>query len=159
MLPAILGMQFLTNAFFLPYLISRDVRSGPPSANLYDYSNLTLAERISESKWLPVLLGLVGTISITWIFIGRPEFGDLNMRSDSYLSLVSNDRLAFSFLVDLIYYSILQGWLVDDDLNRRQRQDIDSSTSPLSIPIAKYFPLFGLVHYFLFRPSLRTQSK
>ena len=149
-LPVVAGMQFLTNAFYLPYLLTRDVEKDSSPAELP--KSLSKAEVIAESKLLPLLLLGVGLICINWGLNGRAEeFGDLPTRWQSYLSLAGSDRLTFSFLVDLFYYSIFQGWLIDADFSRRELSD----SRQLSLKfVGKYIPFFGLVSYLIFRPQL-----
>merc|ERR1711924_426677 len=94
------GMQFLTNAFYLPYLGTR------PNEEDEDitFNDLGPVEKACESRVLP---------------FARPEFGDLPMRMESLRQLLSGDRLGSSFIIDLGLYALFQSWLIPDDLKRR----------------------------------------
>ena len=65
-------MQFLTNAMFLPYLITRD-NYDDKKINENDNNSLTIIEKVGESKILPILLLLIGSLSIGWGFFGRMD--------------------------------------------------------------------------------------
>ena len=144
--PYLIGMQFLTNALYLPYLVTREPESEKRPAT-YN-SPLTVFERIGESKVTPIVLAVIAAVSITWGCVGRQEFGDLNERLASFQSLLMSDRLTFSFVVDLAYFAVFQGWLIDDDARRR---NFDNSAEKT---FAKAFPFIGLVYYLLRRPNL-----
>ena len=62
--------------------------------------------------------------------------------------LLSSDRLTYSFAVDLLMFWLFQGWLVADDMARRQWQ------SPSALWMARLIPCFGLVIYLLQRPAI-----
>ena len=72
---------------------------------------------------------------------------------DSLKEIISHDRLAFSFCVDLLYYSVFQGWLVSDDMKRR-----GMSEGTFSAQVARYIPFYGLVYYFLVRDQLYKEK-
>ena len=144
--PYLFGMQLLTNALYLPYLVTREAESDKrPQTYLLP---LSLIETIGESKVTPIVLALIGVLSIGWGWIGRPEFGDISQRIDSFKSLLLGDRLTFAFLVDVLYFGLFQGWLIDDDARRREFND------ELAAALAKYLPFFGLVYYLLRRPKI-----
>ena len=144
MLPAVIGMQFLTSAFLLPYLAlrSRETRDN------VDMSDLSRVARVCESRSLGPFLATIGLSSIIWAFTCRPEFGNLQERCSSFLSLLSIDRVGSSFLVDLVLFALFQFWLVDDDSNRR---DFQNDTLK---DIGKYIPFFGMAIYLASRPKL-----
>lgn len=171
MLGTVAGMQFLTNAVLLPYLVSRDTNTDATSTSSILETGKPVAghnsdDRIiafSESKLLPIVFGAVGVLSILWCAVGRTDtFGDLPTRIDSYTQLVGSDRLSFSFLVDLLYFAVFQGWLIDDDVRRR----LVATDVPVTVPpsladaaeLAKRVPFFGVLYYFFIRPPLQ-QSK
>mmetsp|Transcript_10354 Transcript_10354/g.31017 ORF Transcript_10354/g.31017 Transcript_10354/m.31017 type:complete len:577 (-) Transcript_10354:1280-3010(-) len=168
--PVLLGMQFLTNAFLLPYLVLRKpetpaslLASAPESAldaepnpsatpkPEFTESSLSGLEKAAENKLIPLLFGGVMTFAAYWAAVARPEFGDLPTRLDSYLELAKSDRLTFAFLVDLVGFSLFQGWLVDDDMTRR---GVTGSQRWVYGLIAKLIPAYGLVIYGLCRPGL-----
>lgn len=167
MLPVVAGMQFLTNAFFTLYLVSREAEADKQPQLVYSRP-LTLAERIGESKALPLLLLGVGIVAVLWGVEGRAaEFGDWDARLSSFLQLLRSDRLTFSFAVDCLYYSLFQGWLINDDLQRRL--PAPSAAAPAGAAVAggaddglrqalrlvgSFVPFFGLVAYLLARPPL-----
>ena len=153
MLPVAAGMQFLTNAFLLPYLV---YRSPEAADKLPVYrEDLDTPCKAAESPLLGPLLGFVGSGAIAWGLIGRPEFGDLATRWASLCELLSGDRLATSFLVDLVLFACFQGWLVDDDLRRR---GVDPAEASALGAVAKFVPFYGLCAYLALRPPLPTRS-
>ena len=143
----LIGTAFLTNVFYLPWLAVRN------PATQIDDSPLTLGEKITESRLLPSFLTIVFFVSIAWAIFARPEFGDLSLRWESFQLILSEDRLAYSFVVDLIFFSLFQSWLVQDDMERRQWNNA------VILWITRLLPFFGLVVYFWFRPSIMTQEK
>jgi hypothetical protein len=148
MLPIVLGMQLLTNAFYLPYLVVRN-----PSLSVSN-SKLNTAERIGESRLLPMLVSALSIVCIIWAAVGRfEEYGVWSERLQSFYELVSRDRLSFSFLVDLVYFSVFQGWLIDDDLKRRVGSNVIGKYQALS-GIGRYVPFYGLSTYLYLRPAL-----
>ena len=149
MVPTLGIMQFLTNAAFMPYLFTREPEQ-LQEGELVSMNELSVIEKAGESKLLPIILGTVGTTCIYWFFNGRiDEYGNLPTRIDSLKEIISHDRLAFSFCVDLLYYSAFQGWLVSDDLRRR-----GMSPGSFGAQAAKFVPFYGLVYYFITRDKL-----
>lgn len=152
MLPVIAGMQFLTNAVLLPYLVVRS----PEEDKLAYAEDLAPVERlVGEWKGLGPLLAAVGTGAVAWGCVARPEFGDLATRWGSLLELLSADRLASSFVVDLVLFAFFQGWLVDDDLRRRGVAKEDATALRA---LAKFVPFYGLCAYLAIRPKLPERS-
>ena len=146
MLPTLAGMQFLTNAFFLPYLATRPSEEGEVVA----LDELSPIERATESRALPLLLGGVGAVAVWWFCNARPEFGGFDERLASLQQLLAGDRLGSSFLVDLGLYAAFQSWLIPDDLKRRG-VDIDSDRARPLLRLG-YVPFVGLIAYLLLRP-------
>lgn len=148
MLPTVVGMQFLTNAFYLPYLATRAPENTAETVYVEDLDDTEA--KISESRALGPLLAVVGLAAVFWGLFARPEFGDFSERWASLMGILSSDRLAFSFVVDLVLFAVFQGWLVDDDLKRR-------GASPQEYTglraVAKYVPFLGLCSYLVLRPS------
>lgn len=154
MVPTVIGMQLLTNAIYLPYLVTRDVEKGETEMN-YSYESLTPLESVAESKILPFTLLSVGALAISWGLTGRADaYPDLDGRVASYWSLLQSDRLTFSFLVDLAYFAIFQGWLVEADLNRRLPAAETQSSRGILAAMVKFVPFAGLAAYLLLRPPL-----
>jgi len=145
MLPVVVGMQFLTSAFLLPYLVTR----ASESEEAVSRDDLFIAAQVAESKLLAPALGSVGIGSIAWAVLGRmDQFGAFPERYASFVDLLSIDRVGSSFIVDLIIFGLFQGWLVDDDARRR------NCTNKSLILFAKFIPFLGLVFYLTARPAL-----
>ena len=152
MAPVAAGMQFLTNAFLLPYLVAR----APEDADDVVYDDLDPTEAlVSEWRGLGPLLATVGTGAIAWGALARPEFGDLPTRLASLTELLSHDRLGSSFVVDLVLFALFQGWLVGDDLKRRGVGPDDASALRA---LANFVPFYGLCAYLALRPALPRRA-
>jgi hypothetical protein len=155
MVPTLVAMQFLTNAILLPHLFTRKVPTEPEDFLVKGVENKPLALSAGESKALPVVLSVVFTLSLAWVFLGREEmFSDA--RFSSLFDLLSSDRLGFSFCVDLLYFWSFQGWMVDDDVRRRDWAGFGSKEQSSLVQAAKKVPFFGLAYYFFKRPTLRN---
>eukprot|EP00593_Proboscia_inermis_P001172 CAMPEP_0171297456 /NCGR_PEP_ID=MMETSP0816-20121228/6192_1 /TAXON_ID=420281 /ORGANISM="Proboscia inermis, Strain CCAP1064/1" /LENGTH=488 /DNA_ID=CAMNT_0011771733 /DNA_START=45 /DNA_END=1511 /DNA_ORIENTATION=- len=155
-LPIVIGMQFLTSAFLLPYLFSRTSEPTESSNNMVYSDDLTRVQNIvGESRLLGPAMSVVGATSIAWAFLARSdEFGSgWDERYSSLIDLLSIDRVGSSFVVDLAIFAIFQGWLVDDDM-RRRGVDVDTNEMALLRGIAKFLPFFGLAIYLTARPQL-----
>lgn len=156
-LPYVLGMQLLTNAILLPYLVLRKPWMPPPSSSP-SYA-LTKAEKFGESKLPTLAFFAIGLLSLGWAVVGRQgDFGDVTQRLSTFSDIVSSDRLTFSFVVDCLYFWVFQGWLMDDDLARRGVKE--GKQGGPNLTLAKAVPFFGMVYYLLARPSLpQTEQK
>lgn len=155
--PYVLGMQLLTNAVFLPYLVLR--KPWFPSSSS---GALTRAEAFGESRAAPLAFLGIGLLSLGWAALGREAaFGDLATRWASFLDIVGTDRLTFSFVIDLLYFWAFQGWLMDDDMLRRGATSSSGSSSSggPNMAVARTVPFFGLVYYLLARPRLQLQEQ
>lgn len=147
-LPYVAGMQFLTNAALLPYLVLRTPESGAP---VYVDDLAPVDRALGEWRPLGPVLAAVGTGAVAWGCAARPEFGPLAERAASLLELLSHDRLGASFVVDLGLFALFQGWLVDDDLRRR---GVPDGYSGALRALAKLVPFYGLCAYLALRPPL-----
>ena len=161
LVPSII-MQFLTNAAYLPYLFARKplvVASTGSAQPLFNFEDLTPLEKVCESKALPLLFGSVGVVALYWGFFGRIDEGyaDMASRTASFLDMMSTDRLGFSFVIDLLYFTLFQGWLIKDDLLKRGVSSQDASSSILA-NIGSYVPFFGLLYYLVQRPSFPKKN-
>ena len=87
--------------------------------------------------------------------VARPEYGDLITRYHSLSELLSADRLASSFVVDLVLFAFFQGWLVDDDLRRR---GVDPQDGGALRAAARFVPFWGLCAYLTLRPPLASAA-
>eukprot|EP00977_Amphora_coffeiformis_P027615 scaffold34624_cov132-Amphora_coffeaeformis.AAC.1 len=149
MVSAVIGMQFLTSAFFLPYLAFRSSELDFVVTQQDVQENLSA--KIAENRALPAVLGSVGALSIYWAFTGRiDEFGTFPERWTSFIDLLSIDRVGSSFIVDLAIFGLFQGWLIEDDVMRR------GDVNPVLKNVAKLIPFFGLAAYLGLRPQLPT---
>lgn len=153
MLPTVIGMQFLTSAFLLPYLATRSTETRD---TVVAKEELTAASRVTESRLLGPVLGVVGAYSMVWAVVGRTaDFGTLPERWSSFLDLLSIDRVGSSFLVDLAIFAVFQAWLVDDDLKRRGVAD---GELPKLRSVGKYVPFFGMAAYMALRPQFPSSE-
>mmetsp|Transcript_8442 Transcript_8442/g.13021 ORF Transcript_8442/g.13021 Transcript_8442/m.13021 type:complete len:617 (-) Transcript_8442:46-1896(-) len=155
MIPAVVGMQFLTSAFLLPYLTFRTSERDSEAKTLTK-ADLSDVAKVVESKLFGLTLGTIGTGSLAWGTFARMEdYGNFNERVTTFWQLMSIDRVGSSFLVDLAIFALFQGWLVDDDLKRR---GIDANQLSGLRNIARYVPFFGLAAYLVLRPSFPEES-
>lgn len=170
-LPTVIGMQFLTSAFLLPYLFCRT--SERSSLSPFDRPRSILTrplyrEEIDKSgsvvgEWrgLGIIGGFLGLLGVYWFFNGRiAEFGpplwESPKRMQSFMKLLSIDRVGSTFIVDLVIYSFFQGWLVDDDWKRRGRSMDDER---FLRNVAKFVPFWGLACYLTFRPKYPRRNE
>lgn len=137
-LPVWIGQMFLTNVFLIPYLATRSLDGSECSKPLQN-KDQTLGERLAMPfGWVG---GAVGAISVFWALFARPEFGSITTRFNAFGEVVSKDRLAYAFLVDVVLYAVFQPVLL----------------RPLLKPECEwigYIPFFGLAAV-LANPSLR----
>ncbi|KAA8494061.1 hypothetical protein FVE85_4036 [Porphyridium purpureum] len=153
LIPFVIGSAFLTNVFNIVYLAIRDPNPTPVSVRKGDIED-TKALRVAESRTYPLVLGIVGALSVAWFFVGRPsELGDVSERVKSFVNLVQTDRLTFSFLLDAVVFWAFQGALVKDDMSRRRWKDTRAGW------VARTVPYFGLVYYLMVRPSLYDEDR
>lgn len=153
MLPTVVGMQFLTSAFLLPYLVSRESEERGRE-NPVLKQDLSSVGNFFENKFVGPFLGGVGGVSIFWGLFERPEFGGFADRYSSFIDLLSIDRVGSSFIVDLLIFGLFQFWLIDDDLKRRGVENCD--LIPLRV-FAKFVPFFGLAFYLAARPDYKDE--
>lgn len=145
--PFLVGTALLTNVFYLPWLALRQPNPDPPEVAL------SPLEKFAESRVLPLVLATVALASVGWAVWARPEFGDLPNRWRVLRQLLESDRLAYSFLLDLLVFWLFQSWLVTDDMARRQWHD------DKALWITRLIPFVGLVFYLLRRPALPIAGK
>ena len=146
-LPMVAGMQFLTSAFLLPYLVTRSTEK--PKELIFK-EELPQPAQFVESPILGATMATVGVGSVFWaVFARANEFGDLSERWVSFLDLLSIDRVGSSFIVDLVIFALFQGWLVKDDIKRRA-----GDPNSTLVKAAKYVPFLGLAAYLTFRPPI-----
>lgn len=166
LVPTIIGMQFFTSAFLLPYLFSRTAErytsdipllDGPRRIRpLYKEELDRSALVLGESKVLGAILFLFGLFCLWWGAAGgKPaDFGPpiwvSDKRAVDFMKLMDNDRVATTFVLDLWIFGIFQGWLVDDDWKRRGRS---LEEEKFLRNCAKFIPFFGLASYMIARPK------
>lgn len=146
MVPFLIGTAFLTNVFYLPWLALRSPNPDPPTPPL------TRWEQAAERRALPLMILVVAIASGLWAVWGRPEFGDFSTRMANLRDLLGRDRLTYSFAIDLLMFWLFQGWLVADDMARRQWHQ------PVALWLARLVPFFGLLGYLLWRPRLSNTT-
>jgi hypothetical protein len=146
MVPFLVGMAFLTNVFYLPWLALRCRNSRPVQLPL------TRLERWTESRWLPGIIATVAIAAVGWALWGRPDWDGSGDRWGDFWTLLGRDRLAYSFGVDAIVFGLFQGWLVTDDMARRQWHQ------PWLLWTARLLPFVGLLIYLWQRPAIADSS-
>jgi len=137
--------------FYMLYLALRVQNRSPPTKEERD----TTLMRVAESKYLPIAMVASAAICLLWSAFGRPggEFGGLAQRWEALVTIVNEDRLAVTFVIDCALYALLQGALVADDMARRGFND------KVAQVVAAVVPYFGLAYYFWVRPPLREPEE
>lgn len=137
------AIAFLTNIFYLPYLVLRT--SETASVDLQrPVASPSPFLRFAESRFLPASLLILATLSVTWACAGRPEFGDLQTRLVAFQTILHDNILAHSLAVDAVVFSLFQGALVADDVSRRGWSGRRCETAVFA---ARFVPFFGLAYY------------
>lgn len=157
--PFILLAPFLTNIVFMPYLV---LRQQPPKLNStagetqlpqpqqIPQRKRTRLIKLGESVFVPYISLALAAISIPWALFGRPEFGPLSTRMHTFIHLTTTtDILSYSFLVDIIMFTLFQSFLVDFDA--RQRQWTSQYRQKSATIVARFVPFLGLAFYLLQR--------
>jgi hypothetical protein len=145
-------MPFATNLAYLLYL---GVRPRAEEAPLVS-PPLNALEQLGEAKWLPVALSLVFAGCLGWGVFARPEFGPPAERLTLLSSLLSEERLAYALLGDVVFFAVYQSALVGADLARREPMPSADAESSVRFA-ARWVPFFGLAYYLLVRPPLRER--
>jgi hypothetical protein len=114
MIPAVVGMQFLTSAFLLPYLVTRTSEDTTGDDVGVYQQDLSLPARLCESRAFAPFLAFERTCAIGWgLGLGRvEEFGGFPERWTTFIELLRMDRVGSSFIVDLVIFGLFQPWLV-----------------------------------------------
>ncbi|KAL7442675.1 hypothetical protein ACHAXH_009855 [Discostella pseudostelligera] len=170
----LVGMQFLTSGFLLPYLFTRTSESNSMEETMVYQEDIDGALQQKVAEWRPLgsFLGGVGALSIVWALFARyDDFGGFDERYKSFIDLLSIDRVGSSFIVDLVIFALFQSWFVDDDMIRRGIAGTQvKEENGISVGggggeweilrnVAKYIPFFGLVVYLSLRPPLPSRSE
>ncbi|PXF47125.1 hypothetical protein BWQ96_03067 [Gracilariopsis chorda] len=148
--PFLIATAFLTNIFYLPYLILR----AKPTDNLLPPS--TALQELGESIYLPIFSLSVLGASAVWAVFARPEFGDLMTRFSSFKHIFSSNILAYSFGVDVLTFSLFQSWLVRDDANRRTWRSESMKRTAIQSTLV---PFLGLAFYLIQRARHATLAE
>ncbi|GAB5363845.1 hypothetical protein AAMO2058_000918300 [Amorphochlora amoebiformis] len=156
MIGFLVGSSFLTNIFYIPYLALREEGGRVAIVDESDEASTTNSlqnsiQSLVENKVFGPIVGGMATFAIAWALFARPEFGDIGERSAELKRILSSDRLAYSFAVDMGIFALLQTWMVPDEMKRR---GFDDSRALLISRI----PLFGLAYYMAIRPPLSSDS-
>ena len=147
--PYLAAMPFATNLAYLAYLGLRPVEDDGSD----DSAELTWLEQLGESPALPIALVGMLALSLGWGFLARPEFGPLAERGALLSSLLGTERLAYALTGDCLFFALFQGWLLADDLARREALPDDERARLLLI--GRFVPYLGLAYYLLARPPLK----
>lgn len=134
----------LNFGFILPWLALQAPQPEVPEPPL------RRLEQFAESRILPLGILAVILAAMAGAIGGRPDFSDGVTRWQGLVDLFASDRLTYCFGIDLLVFWLFQGWLVGDDLTRRQWQ------APWLLWIARLVPCFGLVIYLGLRPAVLT---
>lgn len=149
-----LGIMFLTNVFFVPFLALRAAPEPPAgSATSGSAASSAAAGAVAGSSGAggsvaPALLpswsgaigaagAAVGLFSIAWAFVGRPELGgDLADRIAYAQHEFASNRVFYAFVIDSALYSVWQASFLADAPAR-----------------FRYVPFFGMAAYLLMQPT------
>lgn len=139
------SVAFLTNIFYLPYLILRSSDGAATVSELHrPVPSPSPFLRLAESRFLPASLLALALTSIGWACAARPEFGDLPTRLASFQTILHDNILAHSLGVDALAFSLFQSTLVADDVRRRAWSGRRCDVAVLA---ARFVPFFGLTYY------------
>ena len=145
--PYLAAMPFATNLAYLAYLAQREPLDAPPK-------KLNWLEQLGESPLLPASLVGMLALSLYWAVFARPEFGPPEDRLTLLSSLLSKERLAYALLGDCAFFALFQGWLLEDDLDRRE--EVGEEERARLLGVGRFVPYVGLAWYLWKRPPLRS---
>ncbi|MEB3280272.1 MAG: hypothetical protein VKK42_15265 [Lyngbya sp.] len=92
--------MFLTNTFLLPYMAWWFT---VPDGETEDKPTKGLLSKIFGFIGL-----IIGTTSMVWAVVGRPEFGDIAARSEFFVQNFLSNRVTIAFCVDVVLFYIFQ---------------------------------------------------
>lgn len=148
--PFLAAMPFATNLAYLAYLGARPAPADEPPSR-----PLNWLEEVGESPVLPVALVGMLALSLSWGVFGRADaFGPPSERLMLLQQLLSTERLAYALLGDCAFFGVFQGWMLEDDLARREH--IDDAERARLLTVGRFVPYLGLAYYLLARPRLRS---
>lgn len=150
------SQMFLTNVFLIPYMALRlqplkkkTEKFDENSTSFLTSLNNSFCRGLSNNSIKFGIIGItVGIISIFWAFFGRPEngFGDISDRWQFFLNYVSEDRAAYAFFIDLVFYSVFQAWIIGDNL--KYKDTVEDSRKKF-LETVRFVPFFGLALYLI----------
>ena len=112
-----LGIQFLTNVFFPPYLALRLMTALEEGAGAEPSQASRLAIQPSAlPSWtaaVVIVCTVVGAVSLPWALFARPEFGDLHARAEATTAMLTTNRASFAFALDGCLYAVWQAALLE----------------------------------------------
>ena len=110
-----LGIQFLTNVFFPPYLALRlmtDADDGGAADNDAAKCDIVPSRLPSWAPAVAVVCTVVAVASPLWALFARPEFGGLDARADATVAMLTTNRASFAFALDGCLYAVWQAALL-----------------------------------------------
>ncbi|MEL4898284.1 nuclear transport factor 2 family protein [Crocosphaera sp. Alani8] len=122
--------MFLTNVFLLPYMA---LRFKQPSLEKIEEPKKGFLERIFG--WIGLI---VGVIAVVWLFVGRPEFGDINEKISYFMAQLQSNRVVIAFVVDLVLFAIFQIVLMGAIIPSKNPQRF-----------LRFIPFFGLAFWLI----------
>ena len=105
--------QLLTNIFFIPWMA---LRLMPAKEGRFTMDK-SRAEKPGLPGFAPALGAaaiVVGTVSIAWATLARPEFGGFADRISHFSRMYSSDRVFYAFVLDTWLYAVWQALLMED---------------------------------------------
>lgn len=103
------AVQFLTNAFFVPYMAVRERLPSREERKLEKPRQLP-----SFSRVFGIVSFAIAGISVAWLLGGRPESGGLDVRWAFAVEQFNCNRAFWAFVLDLGLYTVWQAVLMTD---------------------------------------------
>ncbi|KAL4184245.1 hypothetical protein AMTRI_Chr10g224600 [Amborella trichopoda] len=148
--------MFLTNTALIPYMAIRLGATNESYGPEVDEKPSKLVSVLTNNAATVGLIGgLLGVISILWLFYGRPDggFGAVGDRWGYFVEYILSDRIAYAFVWDIVLYIIFQPWLVGDNL-----QNVEENNVGL-VNALRFIPYVGLGAYLLsFKKDVKSNS-
>ncbi|KAK9821483.1 hypothetical protein WJX74_000919 [Apatococcus lobatus] len=105
--------MLLTNIFFIPWMA---LRLMPAKEGRFTMDR-SKAEKPALPGFAPALGAVaivVGSVSLGWAALARPEFGGLAERIGHFSHMYSSDRVFYAFVLDTWLYAVWQALLMED---------------------------------------------
>lgn len=106
-----LVVQFLTNAFMVPYMA---LRERLPRSTLREMPKEQPKPLPSFSRLFGIISLVISAVSVYWVFQGRPDFGGFDARVGFAVEQFNGNRAFWAFVLDLGLYSVWQALLMAD---------------------------------------------